>query len=151
MAKIIMPDVALFEPLCKELEISIPELLSGRKIDAEDQQQTAEQLLMESISMRKLIGLSVLLQLNSVIGVLLVISPFLFHPEYPLNLLLVALGLVECAMNSLETEECEYRPLEQIADNYPKFVMTRGDMIQKRNGIRHVNLPEFIQTQGSFT
>lgn len=29
--------------------------------------------------------------------------------------------------------------------------MTRSDMIQKRNGIRHVNLPEFIQTQGSFT
>ena len=54
-----MPDVALFEPLCRELEISIPELLSGRRIDAEDQQQTAEQLLMESISMRKLIGLSV--------------------------------------------------------------------------------------------
>jgi transcriptional regulator with XRE-family HTH domain len=75
-----MPDVALFEPLCKELEISIPELLSGRRIDAEDQQQTAEQLLMESISMRKLIGLSVFLQLNSIIGVLLVISPFLFHP-----------------------------------------------------------------------
>ena len=50
-------------------------------------------------------------------------------------------------MNSLETEERECRPLEQIADNYPKFVMTRVDMIQKRNGIRHVNLPEFIQTQ----
>ena len=93
-----MPDVALFEPLCKELEISIPELLSGRRIDAEDQQQTAEQLLMESISMRKLIGLSVFLQLNSIIGVLLVISPFLFHPERPLNLLLVVLGFVECAM-----------------------------------------------------
>ena len=26
------------------------------------------------------------------------ISPFLFHPERPLDLLLVALGLVECAM-----------------------------------------------------
>ena len=54
-------------------------------------------------------------------------------------------------MNSRETEDREYRPLEQIADNYPKFVMTRSDMIQKRNGIRHINLPEFIQTQGSFT
>ena len=93
-----MPDVALFEPLCKELEISIPELLSGQIVDAGDRQQTAEQLLMESISMRKLIGLSVFLQLNSIIGALLVISPFLFHPERPLNLLLVALGLVECAM-----------------------------------------------------
>ena len=93
-----MPDVGLFEPLCRELEISIPELLSGQIVDAGDRQQTTEQLLMESISMRKLIGLSVFLQLNSIIGALLVISPFLFHPERPLNLLLVALGLVECAM-----------------------------------------------------
>ena len=76
-----MPDVGLFEPLCRELEISIPELLSGQIVDAGDRQQTTEQLLMESISMRKLIGLSVFLQLNSVVGVLLVISPFLFHPE----------------------------------------------------------------------
>ena len=52
-------------------------------------------------------------------------------------------------MNSRETEDREYRPLEQIADNYPKFVMTRGDMIQKRNGIRHVNLPEFIIVKGA--
>lgn len=93
-----MPDVSLFEPLCRELEISISELLAGRRIDAVDQQRAAEELLMESISTRKLIGLSVFLQLNSIIGVLLVISPFLFHPERPLNLLLVVLGLVECAM-----------------------------------------------------
>lgn len=93
-----MPDVALFEPLCRELEISIPELLAGHRIDAEDQQRAAEELLMESISARKLIGLSVFLQLNTIIGVLLVISPFLFHPERPLNLLLVVLGLVECTM-----------------------------------------------------
>lgn len=53
--------------------------------------------------------------------------------------------------NSRETEDREYRPLEQIADNYPKYVMTRGDIIQQRNGIRHVNLPEFIQAQRSFT
>ena len=93
-----MPDVSLFEPLCRELEISISELLAGRRIDAVDQQRATEELLMESISTRKLIGLSVFLQLNSIIGVLLVISPFLFHPERPLNLLLVVLGLVECAM-----------------------------------------------------
>ena len=93
-----MPDVALFEPLCRELEISIPELLAGHRIDAEDQQRAAEELLMESISTRKLIGLSVFLQLNSIIGTLLVLSPFLFHPEKPLIILLIVLGLIECAM-----------------------------------------------------
>ena len=54
-------------------------------------------------------------------------------------------------MNSRETEEREYRPLEQIPDNYPKYVMTRNDMIQKRSGIRHVNLPEFLHAQERFT
>ena len=53
-------------------------------------------------------------------------------------------------MNSRETEDREYRPLEQIRDNYAKYVMTRNDLIQRRNGIRHVNLPEFIQAEESF-
>ena len=35
-----MPDVSLFEPLCRELEISIPELLAGHRIDEEDRQQS---------------------------------------------------------------------------------------------------------------
>lgn len=43
------------------------------------------------------------------------------------------------------TENREYAPLERIGDNYPKFVLTRSDPIQKRNGIIHVNLPEFMK------
>ena len=43
------------------------------------------------------------------------------------------------------TEDREYAPLERIGDNYPKFVLTRSDPIQKRNGIIHVNLPEFMK------
>lgn len=95
-----MPDVALFEPLCRELEISIPELLAGHRIEAEDRQRAAEELLMESISTRKLIGLSVYLQLNSVISTLLVLSPFLFRPMKPLNILLVIIGLAESFMTA---------------------------------------------------
>ena len=38
-------------------------------------------------------------------------------------------------MGSEKTEDREYRPLEQIRDNYPKFVITRADPIQRRNGI----------------
>lgn len=53
---------------------------------------------MESISMRELVGLSMLLQVNCLVGVLLVISPFLFHAERPLNILLVVFGLAECAL-----------------------------------------------------
>ncbi len=47
-------------------------------------------------------------------------------------------------MLSRETEEREYAPLEKIKDNYPKYVLTRNDMIQKRNGIIHKNIPEFM-------
>ena len=47
-----------------------------------------------------------------------------------------------------DTEEREYRSLEAIVgDNYPKYVMTTDKMIQMRNGIKHVNLVDFI-TEG---
>ena len=49
-------------------------------------------------------------------------------------------------MASRETEDREYRPLESIKDNYPKYVLTRSDMIQKRNGIIHKNIPEFMKS-----
>lgn len=48
-------------------------------------------------------------------------------------------------MSSPETEEREYRPLESIKDNYPKYVLTRCDPIQHRNGIIHKNLPDLMK------
>jgi len=42
------------------------------------------------------------------------------------------------------TEEREYRALETINDNYPKYVFTLDWLLQKRNGIRHMNLIDFI-------
>ena len=47
-------------------------------------------------------------------------------------------------MNDRATEDREYRPLEQIRDNWPKFVITRNDPIQQRNGIVHENVTELI-------
>lgn len=46
---------------------------------------------------------------------------------------------------SVETENREYAPLEAIRDNYPKYVMTRNDIIQERNGIEHVNIGDFMK------
>ena len=42
------------------------------------------------------------------------------------------------------TEEREYRPFTQIKDNYPKYLLTRSDPIQRRDGIIHANVPEFM-------
>lgn len=54
-------------------------------------------------------------------------------------------------MNSLDTENREYKPLESIRDNYPKYVMTRNDIIQRRNGIIHANIGTFIKEHKMFT
>lgn len=47
-------------------------------------------------------------------------------------------------LQNKDTEDREYRPLECIRDNYKKYVMTTDYMLQKRNGILHVNLINFI-------
>ena len=48
------------------------------------------------------------------------------------------------------TEEREYRPFTQIKDNYPKYLLTRSDPIQQRDGIIHANIPEFMQEGRTF-
>lgn len=53
-------------------------------------------------------------------------------------------------MSSRETEDREYRPFEKIRDNYPKYLMTRNDLIQQRDGIRHVNAPSFMKDNRLF-
>lgn len=51
---------------------------------------------------------------------------------------------------SKSTEDREYAPLESIADNYPKYVLTTDYLLQNRNGIKHVNLLEFMKNRSSF-
>ena len=46
---------------------------------------------------------------------------------------------------SKETEDREYRPLEMIADNYPKYVLTTDYLLQKRNGILHENIIDYMR------
>jgi predicted AAA+ superfamily ATPase len=49
-----------------------------------------------------------------------------------------------------ETEDREYKPLEMIKDNYPKYVITTDYILQKRNGIQHVNLIDFMKAEKTF-
>lgn len=51
---------------------------------------------------------------------------------------------------SKETEDREYRPLESIKDNYPRYVVTTDYLLQQRSGIRHVNLMDFICNNEQF-
>ncbi len=44
-----------------------------------------------------------------------------------------------------ETVEREFRSLETIPDNYPKYVVTMDAIDRSRNGIKHVNIRKFLQ------
>ena len=51
---------------------------------------------------------------------------------------------------SKQTEDREYKPLEMIKDNYTKYVATTDYLLQKRNGIRHINILEFMKEGKKF-
>ncbi len=51
---------------------------------------------------------------------------------------------------SRETEDQEYKPLESIRDNYPKYVATMDTLLQRRNGIAHINLVDFMKNGKEF-
>ena len=54
-------------------------------------------------------------------------------------------------LESRETEDREYRALESIkGDNYPKYLLTTDAFLQKRNGIIHANLIDFIREGRTF-
>ena len=52
---------------------------------------------------------------------------------------------VAYTISNRDTEDREYRSLENIKDNYPKYVMTTDYLLQKRSGIAHMNLIDFIK------
>ena len=62
-----MPDVSLIEPLCKELDITINDLLNGEIVDKKDYEQKLELNLIESLKNNK----EILEKKNKVIGGLL--------------------------------------------------------------------------------
>ena len=54
---------------------------------------------------------------------------------------------IQVAMTIAEqsTEEREYRPFTQIRDNFPKYLFTTDTLLQKRDGILHLNMIDFIK------
>jgi len=43
-------------------------------------------------------------------------------------------------MSSESTVEREFKALEQIKDNYPKYLLTTDSFTQNRSGIKHLNV-----------
>lgn len=70
----------------------------------------------------------------------------LWNPQMGYTYVQVAMTI----MADRATEGREYRPFQQIRDNYPKYLLTRSDPIQQRDGIIHANIPEFMQEGRTF-
>ena len=49
-----------------------------------------------------------------------------------------------------KTQEREYRSLEKIRDNYPKYILSLDPLLQNRNGIIHKNLINFMSQDNDF-
>lgn len=56
---------------------------------------------------------------------------------------------VAMTVMSPETEEREYKPFGMIKDNYPKYLLTIDTLLQKRDGVIHKNIIEFISEDES--
>ena len=56
----------------------------------------------------------------------------------------VAMTILSEADDGKSTEDREYRPFEHVRDNYPKYLFTLDTLLQKRDGVRHLNLVDFI-------
>ena len=59
---------------------------------------------------------------------------------------------VQVAMTIAErsTEDREYASLEKIKDNYPKYLLTMDRLLQRRSGIKHLNIVDFMANDESF-
>lgn len=53
-------------------------------------------------------------------------------------------------LQSKETEDREYRVLEAIRNNYPKYIATADYLLQKRGGVKHINIMDFMMDDGTF-
>lgn len=51
---------------------------------------------------------------------------------------------VAMTIMSPETEEREYKPFTKIRDNYPKYLLTIDSLLQKKDGVIHKNIIDFI-------
>ena len=55
---------------------------------------------------------------------------------------------VSMSVQDPQAEEREYRPFSKLADGYPKYLFTLDPLPLQRDGVRHLNLMEFLQNDG---
>lgn len=46
-----------------------------------------------------------------------------------------------------KTREREFKALENIKDNYPKYILTMDLLNYSKNGIKHLNIIDFLKNE----
>ena len=90
-----MPDVSLFEPLCKELDISINELISGEKLnDNEYKTKAEENLIMLFSNKKKIVCLRLIAELLIIFGIaIMLVLPDILDMTLMQNMTIRIIGL----------------------------------------------------------
>lgn len=55
---------------------------------------------------------------------------------------------VSMSVQDPNVEEREFRPFTKLADGYPKYLFSLDQLPMQRDGVRHLNLMEFLRTDG---
>ena len=55
---------------------------------------------------------------------------------------------VSMSIADRSVEDREYRPFSYIRDNYPQFLFTLDPLLQRRDGVSHLNLADFMADGG---
>ena len=56
-----------------------------------------------------------------------------------------------CYLLNDDVIEHEFKPLSDVRDNYPKYVLSMDKLDHSRNGIRHLNIIQFLKNPDSMT
>ena len=55
---------------------------------------------------------------------------------------------VSMSVQDPNVEEREFRPFTKLADGYPKYLFSLDPLPMQRDGVRHLNLMEFLRADG---
>ena len=56
---------------------------------------------------------------------------------------------IAMSISNKDTEEREYKVFNKIRDNYPKYLFTLDPLPQQKDGIKHINIIDFISNDSS--
>ncbi len=130
------PDVSLYKKLCKELDISIEELINGEKDNSEEAKEKAIIFtIKEKEKLRK--NTKKILVLFSLILIIIIIGVFHYNNNLKINLVNDSNYLYDEVINFIKENEFKENP-DAIHKDFNIFVSYHGFGIEKNNNYKYV-------------